>query len=198
MPTRHLDVGPEAAGQRLDAFLAGPLGSRSQAQRLIDAGLVRVQGAPRAKNHRVAAGERVEVSEPEPARPAPARPIDVPIVYEDDSVLVVDKPAGLVVHPGATNPQPPSRGSDPYRQPPSTGSDPYPQPPSTGSDPYPQPPSTGSDPYPQPPSTGSDPTLNHPQRGQTPVVLHRGVGGPGGWTMSRPVGRISPSSSSCQ
>jgi 23S rRNA pseudouridine1911/1915/1917 synthase len=124
MPTRHLDVSREAAGQRLDAFLAGPLGSRSHAQRLIDAGLVRVQGAPRAKNHRVAAGERVEVSEPEPARPAPARPIDVPIVYEDDSVLVVDKPAGLVVHPGATNPQPPSTGSDPSSQPPSTGSDP--------------------------------------------------------------------------
>jgi 23S rRNA pseudouridine1911/1915/1917 synthase len=135
MPTRHLDVSREAAGQRLDAFLAGPLGSRSHAQRLIDAGLVRVQGAPRAKNHRVAAGERVEVSEPEPARPAPARPIDVPIVYEDDSVLVVDKPAGLVVHPGATNPQPPSTGSDPCPQPPSTGSDPSSQPPSTGSDP---------------------------------------------------------------
>jgi len=125
MPTRHLDVPPEAAGQRLDAFLAGPLGSRSHAQRLIDAGLVRVQGAPRAKNHRVAAGERVEVSEPEPVRPAPARPIDVPIVYQDDSVLVVDKPPGLVVHPGATNPQPPSTGSDPsLPQPPSTGSGP--------------------------------------------------------------------------
>jgi len=173
MPTRHLDVGPEAAGQRLDAFLAGPLGSRSHAQRLIDAGLVRVQGAPRAKNHRVAAGERVEVSEPEPVRPVPARPIDVPIVYEDDSVLVVDKPAGLVVHPGATNPQPPSTGSDPS----------LPQPPSTGSDPsLPQPPSTGSDPsLPQPPSTGSDPSLVEllaariaggpdPQR---PGVVHR-------------------------
>jgi 23S rRNA pseudouridine1911/1915/1917 synthase len=114
MPTRHLDVGPEAAGQRLDAFLAGPLGSRSHAQRLIDAGLVRVQGAPRARNHRVTAGERVEVSEPEPARPAPATPIDVPIVYDDDSVLVVDKPAGLVVHPGATSPRPPSNGSHPF------------------------------------------------------------------------------------
>ena len=125
MPTRHLDVGPEATGQRLDAFLAGPLGSRSHAQRLIDAGLVRVQGAPRAKNHRVAVGERVEVSEPEPVRPVPARPIDVPIVYQDDSVLVVDKPPGLVVHPGATNPQPPSTGSDPsLPQPPSTGSGP--------------------------------------------------------------------------
>jgi 23S rRNA pseudouridine1911/1915/1917 synthase len=178
MPTRHLDVGPKAAGQRLDAFLAGPLGSRSHAQRLIDAGLVRVQGAPRAKNHRVAAGERVEVSEPEPARPAPARPIDVPIVYEDDSVLVVDKPAALVVHPGATNPQPPSTGSDP-----SSPTDP--QPPSTGSDPSsstdPQPPSTGSDPSSQPPSTGSDPSLVELLAGriaggpdpQRPGVVHR-------------------------
>jgi 23S rRNA pseudouridine1911/1915/1917 synthase len=113
MPTRRLDVSPEAAGQRLDAFLAGPLGSRSHAQRLIDAGLVRVQGALRARNHRLTAGERVEVSEPEPAPPAPARAIDVPIAYEDDSVLVVDKPAGLVVHPGATNRQPRARASDP-------------------------------------------------------------------------------------
>jgi 23S rRNA pseudouridine1911/1915/1917 synthase len=126
MPTRRLDVGPEAAGQRLDAFLAGPLGSRSHAQRLIDAGLVRVEGAPRATNHRVAEGDRVEVSEPEPVPPAPTRAIDVPIVYQDESVLVVDKPAGLVVHPGANNPQPPSRGSDPSRvaQPPSRGPDP--------------------------------------------------------------------------
>jgi len=56
MPTRRLDVAPDAAGERLDAFLAGPLGSRSQAARLIDAGVVTVDGAVRAKNHRVAAG----------------------------------------------------------------------------------------------------------------------------------------------
>jgi len=100
MPTRRLDVAPDAAGERLDAFLAGPLGSRSQAARLIDAGLVTVDGAVRAKNHRVAAGERVEVAERRP-EPVAAEPVPFTVAYEDDAVLVVDKPAGVVVHPGA-------------------------------------------------------------------------------------------------
>src|SRR5690606_33965255 len=69
------------------------------AQRLIDAGLVRVDGAPRPKRHRVAPGERIEVL-PDPAPPA-ERPVEVPfaIAYEDPHLLVVDKPAGVVVHP---------------------------------------------------------------------------------------------------
>ena len=100
MPTRRLDVAPDAAGERLDAFLAGPLGSRSQAARLIDAGVVTVDGAVRAKNHRVAAGERVEVAERRP-EPVAAEPVPFTVAYEDDAVLVVDKPAGVVVHPGA-------------------------------------------------------------------------------------------------
>jgi 23S rRNA pseudouridine1911/1915/1917 synthase len=101
MPTRRLEVGADADGERLDAFLAAPLGSRSRAQRLIDDGRVRVQGAARAKGHRLVAGERVEVDEPE-ADPAPAA-ADVPftVVHEDSAVLVVDKSAGVVVHPGA-------------------------------------------------------------------------------------------------
>ena len=99
MPTRRLEVEPDAAGERLDAFLAGPLGSRSQAARLIDAGLVTVDGAVQAKNHRVAAGERVEVAEREP-EPVAAEPVPFTVAYEDDAVLVVDKPAGVVVHPG--------------------------------------------------------------------------------------------------
>jgi 23S rRNA pseudouridine1911/1915/1917 synthase len=100
MPTRRLDVEPDAAGERLDAFLAGSLGSRSQAARLIDAGLVTVDGAVRAKNHRVVAGEQVEVAERE-AEPVAAEPVPFTVAYEDDAVLVVDKPAGVVVHPGA-------------------------------------------------------------------------------------------------
>jgi 23S rRNA pseudouridine1911/1915/1917 synthase len=98
-------VVPEAAGERLDAFLAGPLGSRSQAQRALDAGLVTVDGVVRPKNHRVAAGERVQVASPPEPAPAPAAAIEVPVAYEDDAVLVVDKPAGLVVHPGAGAPE---------------------------------------------------------------------------------------------
>ncbi len=101
MPTRRLDVPEAAAGERLDAFLAGPLGSRSRAQRLIDDGRVRVDGAARAKGYRIAAGERVEVDEPEPPEPQDAGDVAFAVVHEDDAVLVVDKPAGVVVHPGA-------------------------------------------------------------------------------------------------
>jgi 23S rRNA pseudouridine1911/1915/1917 synthase len=97
----RLEVGPAAAGERLDAFLAGPLGSRSQAARLIDAGGVRVDGVVRAKGHRVAEGERVEVDEPAPPEPPPPGAVPFAVAYEDDAVLVVDKPAGVVVHGGA-------------------------------------------------------------------------------------------------
>jgi 23S rRNA pseudouridine1911/1915/1917 synthase len=100
MPTRRLEVGIEAAGERLDAFLAGPLGSRSRAQRLIEAGAVRVDGSARPKNHRLEGGECLEVDE---ADPGPVEPASVPlkVAYEDDAVLVLDKPAGVVVHGGA-------------------------------------------------------------------------------------------------
>ncbi|HEU4975418.1 MAG TPA: RluA family pseudouridine synthase [Baekduia sp.] len=97
----ELTVGPAEAGQRLDALLAEPLGSRSRAQRLIEAGAVRVDGAPVAKRHRVAAGERVEVDEVADA-PAPAdigATVDFGVPYEDEHLLVVDKPPRLVVHP---------------------------------------------------------------------------------------------------
>jgi len=87
-------------GERLDAFLAGPVGSRAQAQRLIAAGAVRVDGAVVRKRHRMSAGETVTVDVPEPAPvvPDPA-PADFTVAYEDDDLLVVDKPAGVVVHP---------------------------------------------------------------------------------------------------
>ncbi|UUY02344.1 RluA family pseudouridine synthase [Svornostia abyssi] len=96
----RLQVPPEAEGERLDVLLAGPLGSRARAQRLIAAGQVLVDGAPAQKRLLVTAGQEVEVDETD-NRPAPpaAQGIDVPIAYEDDEVLVVDKPAGLVVHP---------------------------------------------------------------------------------------------------
>src|SRR4051812_14395869 len=96
----RLEVSEAQAGERLDALLAGALGSRARAQRLIDAGAVTVDGAARPKRHLVRAGEVVEVGD-EPAR-APAAPAaDVPfaVAYEDDHLLVVDKPAGAGVHP---------------------------------------------------------------------------------------------------
>ncbi|HST43120.1 MAG TPA: RluA family pseudouridine synthase [Conexibacter sp.] len=94
-----LEVADDDAGERLDSFLAGPLGSRSKAQRLIDAGLVTVDGAARPKRHKLAAGERVEVA-PEPARELePAGDAPYAIAWEDEHLLLVDKPAGVVVHP---------------------------------------------------------------------------------------------------
>ena len=99
----QLDVPPEAAGERLDAFLAQPLGSRSQAARLIAAGLVLVDGAAARKGHRVRGGERIDVrgEEPQPAPEVDPEAAVAPfsVAYEDEHLIVVDKPAGVVVHP---------------------------------------------------------------------------------------------------
>src|SRR5919199_1142679 len=98
----ELRVGTEDEGVRLDAFLAGPLGSRARAQRLIEDGAVRVDGASVPKRHRVGAGETVTVEEPAgaPAPPGPVAPAPFAVPDEDEHLLVVDKPAGVVVHPG--------------------------------------------------------------------------------------------------
>ncbi|MGH2943344.1 MAG: RluA family pseudouridine synthase [Solirubrobacteraceae bacterium] len=98
----ELELPPDAGGERLDVLLAEPLGSRSRAQRLIVAGRVLVDGATVRKNHRVGGGERVVVDETPEAVDAPDE--DVPaapfgVVYEDEHLIVVDKPAGVVVHP---------------------------------------------------------------------------------------------------
>jgi 23S rRNA pseudouridine1911/1915/1917 synthase len=87
-------------GVRLDAFLAarGAAPSRSAAQRLIDAGAVLVDGERRAKNHRIAPGEVVNVAERAEQADERGAP-ELEVVYEDDELLVVDKPAGLVTHP---------------------------------------------------------------------------------------------------
>ncbi|MDQ3739930.1 MAG: RluA family pseudouridine synthase [Actinomycetota bacterium] len=89
----------DEAGQRLDALLAETLGSRSRAARLIDEGRVKVDGVVRPKRHKVAEGEEVVVDVP-PEPEAPQR-VDVPfdVALEDEHLLVVDKPAGVVVHP---------------------------------------------------------------------------------------------------
>ena len=94
-------VGGEDEGLRLDQFLADHLGSRARAARLITAGLVEVDGRAVQKRHSVSAGERVivqvEAFGPAPVSgPAPAR---FAVVLEDDALIVVDKPAGVVVHP---------------------------------------------------------------------------------------------------
>jgi 23S rRNA pseudouridine1911/1915/1917 synthase len=89
----------EAAGERLDRFLAGRLGSRAAAERAIADGVL-VDGIARPKSHRLAGGEDVHVPEQTEAPPVEPPPAP-PILFEDDHLLVVDKPAGLVVHPGA-------------------------------------------------------------------------------------------------
>jgi 23S rRNA pseudouridine1911/1915/1917 synthase len=100
----ELTAGPEQAGQRLDVALAAHprVGSRAAAQKLLDAGAVSVDGRPRAKSHRLAEGERVEAAAPELVVVDPGSAgEDVPfeVVFEDDYLLVVDKPAGVVTHP---------------------------------------------------------------------------------------------------
>jgi 23S rRNA pseudouridine1911/1915/1917 synthase len=96
-----LVAGPEHAGQRLDVFLAAAAGSRAAAQRLIDGGAVRVDGLPRPKRHTVAPGERITVEAPEPEPEPAAPPAPFEIALEDEHLIVVDKPPGVVVHPGA-------------------------------------------------------------------------------------------------
>lgn len=97
---------PEDAGARLDAFLAGKMEkTRSSVQKLIEEENVRLNGAPAAKNARLREGDRVEATEP-PPEVLDVKPQNIPldIVYEDQDLLVVNKPKGMVVHPAAGNP----------------------------------------------------------------------------------------------
>src|SRR3954447_662823 len=98
-------VADEQAGERLDVVLGEALGSRAKAQRLIDAERVTVSGAVRPKRHRVHAGDVIECT-PEEAAPrvAAAAAAEFARAYEDEALVVVDKPAGLVVHPAPGRP----------------------------------------------------------------------------------------------
>jgi 23S rRNA pseudouridine1911/1915/1917 synthase len=97
----ELSVSADSSGVRLDRFLSQPLGSRAQAQAAIDAGLVTVDGRTRPKRHAVRVGERVIVAPSEAPAPQDGVFEAVPyeIAFEDEHLLVVDKPAGVVVHP---------------------------------------------------------------------------------------------------
>lgn len=95
---------PAAAGLRLDRWLVShiPDLSRARLQALIDEGHVRVGGAVTKAAHRLHGGEAVEIEiPPAPAQELEPEPIELAIVYEDGHVLVLDKPAGMVMHPGA-------------------------------------------------------------------------------------------------
>jgi 23S rRNA pseudouridine1911/1915/1917 synthase len=98
-PESAVVAGPGDAGERLDVVLAAHVGSRAAAQRLIDAGLVTVDGDPRPKRHRLAGGERIAYRPPEVLEPPPAPRAEFSVAYEDEHLIVVDKPPGVVVHP---------------------------------------------------------------------------------------------------
>jgi 23S rRNA pseudouridine1911/1915/1917 synthase len=94
-------VPDDAAGERLDRFLASlpEIGSRSIAERVLETGVL-VDGREQQKSHRLTGGEEVEFEAPERATPELApEEMDLRIAYEDEHLVVVDKPAGLVVHP---------------------------------------------------------------------------------------------------
>jgi len=106
--TRVLPVPEGLVGERIDVALARMLGlSRARASALVDAGAVRVDARPVAKSHRLSLEESVEVDElTEDGRAAgggdPGNPeviVDIPILWEDDHIIVIDKPVGVAVHP---------------------------------------------------------------------------------------------------
>jgi 23S rRNA pseudouridine1911/1915/1917 synthase len=105
---KSLVVAPEEDGERLDRVLARHVAelSRSRLKVLIETGAVALDGGTiRDPNHRVNSGDaiRVAVPPPEPAKPAP-EPLPLTVVYEDDAIIVIDKPKNLVVHPATGHP----------------------------------------------------------------------------------------------
>ena len=94
----------DTAGERLDAFLARSVEglTRSSAQKLLEEGHVKLGGKPGKKNDKLSPGDEISVTIPE-AKPVDIAPREIPldIVYEDDDVVVLNKPKGLVVHPAA-------------------------------------------------------------------------------------------------
>src|SRR5450755_4161441 len=104
--TENFTVEKSLPSERLDKFLCEkfPAASRGALQRLIEEGHIRVNDQVVKPTHHPHAGEKIEVHWPE-ARPAKAQPEKIPldILFEDNSLLVINKPAGLVVHPAAGN-----------------------------------------------------------------------------------------------
>lgn len=101
-----LTVPPECAGLRLDAVLARllPDHSRSRLQAWLKEGLILLDGAGAEAKHKVHGGEHIRVAAlPAPSLSPAAEDIALPIVFEDAALIVIDKPAGLVVHPGNGN-----------------------------------------------------------------------------------------------
>lgn len=99
--TLRFTVAEKDAGSRLDRALASrrQVGTRSLAAKLLEDGAVRVDGADRAKSHRLELGALVEVVLPEAAAPVEPAPVTVAVPYADEHLVVLDKPEGITVHP---------------------------------------------------------------------------------------------------
>jgi 23S rRNA pseudouridine1911/1915/1917 synthase len=109
-PTPSVEIPAECAGWRLDAALAKlfPEHSRSRLQGWLKAGLIRLDGGEAEPKRKVYGGERIDFDPGAAVPPAPtlagaAEDIALKVVFEDEQLIVIDKPAGLVVHPGAGN-----------------------------------------------------------------------------------------------
>ena len=102
-----LEVPPEVSGERLDKFLGGTLPdySRNRLKAWVEAGAVTVDGKVTKVRHLLRGGESIKVFPQEMPEQFAFTPEDIPldVVYEDDTVIVINKPAGLVVHPAAGN-----------------------------------------------------------------------------------------------
>ena len=97
----EIAVGPDGAGTRLDVFLAEHVGSRASAQKLIETGRVTVDGRRLAKRYALAGGETILVQDaPAQSERPSSPPAPYAVAYSDDDLMVIDKPAGVVVHPG--------------------------------------------------------------------------------------------------
>jgi 23S rRNA pseudouridine1911/1915/1917 synthase len=104
MQRHQFTVDPDSVGLRLDVYLAGllPQHSRSQLQRIIKDGGAVIGGRPAKSNATLKAGDVVAIEVPDAAPASPvAQDLDLPVIFQDDDVIVVDKPAGMVVHPAA-------------------------------------------------------------------------------------------------
>ncbi len=109
MPKKIFRVFPPDTHKRLDVFLSEKESrlARSQVQRMIEEGRARVSGKPRKSGYRLKEGESIvfDFDLPMKERPTPEK-MPLNIVYDDDSLIVVDKPSGIIVHPGAGNVHP--------------------------------------------------------------------------------------------
>lgn len=106
LTTKHFEITEESVGSRIDVFLSESEEemTRSHAQKLLADGFVLVNGKSANKNYKLRLGDTLTLTMPEP-EPCEAKPENIPIdiVYEDEDIIVVNKPKGMVVHPAAGN-----------------------------------------------------------------------------------------------